>query len=56
MVRDSEDRARLIAESSSQASRFPTPRSLTGSGHDSEEELDRQEVIKSESWSDIEEY
>ena len=56
MVRDSEDRARLVAESSSQASRFPTPRSLTGSAHNSEEESDHQEVIKSESQSDTEEY
>ncbi len=56
MVRDSEDRACLVAESSSQASRFPTLRSLTGSTHNFEEESDHQEVIKSESQSDTEEY
>ena len=56
MVRDSEDRARLVAESSSQASRLPTPRSQTGSAHDSEKESDRQEVIKSEYQSDTEEH
>ncbi len=56
MLRDSEDRARLVAESSSQASRFLTPRSFTGSAHNSEEESYHQEGIKSESQSDTEEY
>ena len=55
-MRDSEDQTRLAAESSTHASQFPTPQSLTGLAHDSEEESDCQEVIKSEYQSDIEEY
>ena len=56
MVRDSEDWTHLVPESLSQASRFPTPRSQTGSAYNFEEESNHQEVIKSESQSDIEEY
>ena len=56
MVRDSKDRVRLAAESSTHASQFPMPQSLTGSAHDSEEESDHPKVIKSESQSDTEVY
>ncbi len=56
MVRNSEDRARLVTESSSQVLRFFTPQSLTGSAHNSEKESDHQEVIKSKSQLDTKEY
>ena len=56
MVRNGEDQVHLAVESSTHASRFPMPQSLTGLAHNSKEESDCQEVIKSKSQSDTKVY